>query len=203
MPVSRRRKSTRERIIDAAAARLRKHGVAAVTLDAVGADLGVTKQAILYHFGSKEGLLNEIVVVRVEAESALLRAAVAEARDAPDAIERFVLAFVDHYVADLPGFRLLYVVPNLAADGVRLLPEYGDRLHAATGAAYAALEQAIRADRRTPRTLDARRLAVSVHMAAMGHVLLHGVAVAADDPLRHGVRPLAVELVRALSAAWR
>lgn len=203
MTVSRRRQGTRESILEVATARLTGHGLAALTLDAVGAEVGITKQAVLYHFGTKERLVNEILVERLVGESAVLCAAVEGAKDATEAIERFVLAFVDHYRADLPGFRLCYVLGQASPGVEGLLPEYRTRLHTATGAAYSALEKAIRADARTPRDVDPRRLAVSIHLAAIGHLLLHGAAEAAKDPILHGVRPLALELVRTLAHAWR
>ncbi len=52
---------TRERILDAALAAWGTRGYEATSLDALAADLGITKQSILYWFPSKEALLGELI----------------------------------------------------------------------------------------------------------------------------------------------
>jgi AcrR family transcriptional regulator len=49
--------TARDRILDAAEARLLAGGPAALVLDAVASDAGVSKGGLLYHFGSKEALV--------------------------------------------------------------------------------------------------------------------------------------------------
>ena len=61
--------NTRERILDEALSSFGAKGYEATSLDALAAVLGVTKQAILYHFPSKE-LLLEAVIDRSAAELA-------------------------------------------------------------------------------------------------------------------------------------
>ncbi|MGY9074947.1 MAG: TetR/AcrR family transcriptional regulator [Acidimicrobiales bacterium] len=56
---------TRERVLDAALLRFATKGYAATSLDDVAADVGVTKQAIIYHFSTKESLLRSVVAVAV------------------------------------------------------------------------------------------------------------------------------------------
>ena len=53
--------STSERILDAALEAFGTTGYAAVSLDALAVDLGVSKQTILYWFPSKEALLAAVV----------------------------------------------------------------------------------------------------------------------------------------------
>lgn len=60
---------TRERILDAALAAWGTRGYEGTSLDALAADLGITKQSILYWFSSKESLL-EALIVRSGAELA-------------------------------------------------------------------------------------------------------------------------------------
>ncbi len=52
---------TPERILDAALASFGSRGYDGTSLDALGAALGMSKQAILYWFGSKEGLLDALI----------------------------------------------------------------------------------------------------------------------------------------------
>jgi len=53
--------STPERILDAALASFGTRGYEATSLDALAAGLGLTKQSILYHFSSKEALLEAVI----------------------------------------------------------------------------------------------------------------------------------------------
>ena len=57
----RRPSATSERILDAALARFGTRGYEATSLDALAAELGITKQTILYWFGSKDGVLQAVV----------------------------------------------------------------------------------------------------------------------------------------------
>lgn len=61
--------STRERVLDAALRAFGTRGYETTSLDALAAELGVRKQTILYHFASKE-LLLEAVIDRAGADLA-------------------------------------------------------------------------------------------------------------------------------------
>jgi len=63
-PVARRRKpaaETRVDILTAAEARLRECGPTALRLDDIARDVGISRQAVLHHFGSREGVLRAVV----------------------------------------------------------------------------------------------------------------------------------------------
>lgn len=51
----------RERILDAAEARLLKHGPGGLVLEAVARDAGVSKGGLLYHFASKDALVDGLI----------------------------------------------------------------------------------------------------------------------------------------------
>jgi AcrR family transcriptional regulator len=53
--------TTPERILDGALASFGTRGYEATSLDALASSLGLTKQAILYHFPSKEALLEAVI----------------------------------------------------------------------------------------------------------------------------------------------
>ena len=53
--------ATRERILDVALASFASRGYEATSLDAIAAGLDVRKQTILYHFGSKEAVLDAVI----------------------------------------------------------------------------------------------------------------------------------------------
>ena len=72
---------TRERILDKALAAFGLRGYDSTSLDDLASDLGITKQAILYHFSSKEHLLTSTIELAVhELGSALSGAANPQAR---------------------------------------------------------------------------------------------------------------------------
>jgi AcrR family transcriptional regulator len=54
-------RATRERLLDAAVAVVRRDGAQSLTLDAVAAQAGVSKGGLLYHFKSKRQLLDGMV----------------------------------------------------------------------------------------------------------------------------------------------
>ena len=56
-----RRGDTRRRLLDAAAAVVRRDGAKALTLDAVAAEAGVSKGGLLYHFKTKRDLLDAML----------------------------------------------------------------------------------------------------------------------------------------------
>jgi AcrR family transcriptional regulator len=55
------KRSTRDRILDAAEVVVDKLGVASLTFDAVAAEAGVSKGTTLYHFGSKDALATAMI----------------------------------------------------------------------------------------------------------------------------------------------
>jgi AcrR family transcriptional regulator len=55
------RPSRRPQLLDAAVAVIRRDGAAALTLDAVAAEAGVSKGGVLYHFASKRALIDGLL----------------------------------------------------------------------------------------------------------------------------------------------
>jgi AcrR family transcriptional regulator len=96
---------TRTRLIDAALERFAADGLGA-SLDAVAADVGVTKGALYHHFGSKEGLVEEVYkeAIRRHAERVVAASADGDGRAR-------LLALVDAsarlYASGTPFYRVL------------------------------------------------------------------------------------------------
>lgn len=53
--------TTRDRVIDEALIAFADRGFEATSLDSLARELGITKQAILYHFGSKDALMEAVI----------------------------------------------------------------------------------------------------------------------------------------------
>ena len=168
---------TRHRILAATRAELRKRGQD-LTLDHIAARLALTKQAVLYHFPSKDRLLVELALRGVADEADAMVAALADARSSADAIHRFLSASLAFHLSDIERFRLIYVRAQVVpgAKDTLTIAEREARLYPVTARMYGALEQRLVADRGFPGHLDARTLAVAVHLAAIGFATMAGEA---------------------------
>lgn len=196
-----RARITREAIIGHARRIVAEHGTAALTFQALAAALGVSKQAIIYWYPSKWELVRDVAVPALRAEADATIAAVGEAGSAADAIERFLRALVAHHLADLGGFRMLYLAsqfdsrPPPGDESQRML----DPIHETTSSMYAALAAKIVADTGFLAGEHPRRLAVAVHMAGIGLLTMLALAESANDPLAHQTGPLIDSLVALLT----
>lgn len=70
------RPSNKTRIIEAAVSLAEKHGIQGVTIEAVAAEVGITKGGVQYHFASKDALMDAVIEyirerINAEAESFL------------------------------------------------------------------------------------------------------------------------------------
>src|ERR1041385_1313233 len=88
---------TKERILDTAEKLFSEQGYDATSLRQIINEAGVNLAAIHYHFGSKEELLDELIMRRAvpvnEKRIELLNAVLAEAGNGPPAIEKVLEAF--------------------------------------------------------------------------------------------------------------
>jgi TetR/AcrR family transcriptional regulator len=181
--------NTRERILDDALASFGARGYEATSLDALAAGLGVTKQAILYHFASKE-LLLEAVIDRSAAELAAtleeaLRAADGAGGGGWERIEAIVRS-VFRLAARRPELLgLLREVTRLGPPAATRLNEALDPLIArATG--FLADEMAAG----TMRRQEPRLLLLSAYSAVIG------VATEVEVLRALGIEPTLRSLVR-------
>ena len=119
--------TAREALLDAAVAHAAHHGVSDQSLRQLATALGTSHRMLIYHFGSKEGLLTEIVrrvEARQRAQIAALTAATsgegAATTDAPDVTSPEALeALWDHFADEAlwPWERLFFEVYAQALQG--------------------------------------------------------------------------------------
>lgn len=188
-----RKAQTKARIIAEALALLRAGGMGTVTFDAVAARLGVSKQAVIYWFPNKAQLLGAVALgcLRDEAEAAIAaaRAAASPAQVRADVVQ----ALIRFHLEDLARFRLMYAAPQTGARPT-WAPDILDRVHEITARQYGSVAAALGGGD------EARRVAVALHMAALGHVLLVGLTEAVGDPMRHSPQALADTLAAMVGA---
>ena len=116
------RSNTRQRILDAATDLFGLRGVEAVSLDVIAAEVGVTKQTVLYWFPSKDDLVQAVLTVAIGELSIGMEAAIRATTDDPlDRIEAVVRAVFR------PAVRRPALL-GLVREVSRLSPAAGDRL---------------------------------------------------------------------------
>lgn len=177
--------STRERILDAALTTFGTRGYEATSLDALAAGLGVTKQTILHHFGSKERLLDAVTDRSAEELAAVLEAALAAAGPGFAKVEALVRA-VFRLAARRP--ELLGLVRELSRLGPAAAGRLAHALDPLVERARSFLEHEMAAG--TVRRQDPSLLLVSAYSTVIG------VATEVEVLRAVGVEPTVRSLIR-------
>jgi AcrR family transcriptional regulator len=174
-------RAERERLIlDVAHARFAAHGFAAVTMDDVATDAGVTKPLLYAYFGNKERLYLAGMERAGEAMFATVGAAVSEADSPADALRRGLHAFFAFVDEDRDAWRVLFD-ETLPAGGelAERVAEYRERL------------LALVAQTNLARLPASRRAAAKTEVEATSVALLGAAEALARWWLRTGAMPAA------------
>lgn len=86
----------RREILDATIAVIGRGGWAACTLQAVAAEVGVTKAAVIYHVGTKAALVEQAYAFVIAAFTQFVQERVEASTDPLDAVTEFALAHLDY-----------------------------------------------------------------------------------------------------------
>ena len=186
-------KATRERLVEAAERLFADGGLEGVSLRRVAAAAGVNSAAVHYHFGSREALVEAVVMnrlARVQARREELLAAVREAND-PHDLRRLVEVLV------LPLAELVQAQPESGRAYIRLLsklyrdPQVLEIVTRHFGASYLEIgDWAAVALPQVPRPVLNRRLRLIVQCA---------LAMLADPDVFRGAGGTRVESRRAVA----
>jgi AcrR family transcriptional regulator len=107
---------SRDRLLDGAVAYVAEHGVADVSLRRLAAALGTSHRMLIYHFGSKEGLLVEVVrAVEARQRDAMAELARVSGGSVGEVIRRMWRGLTDPRVA--PHERLFFELYGQALQG--------------------------------------------------------------------------------------
>lgn len=197
----RRQQGRRAELLTAARAVLAREGVAGLTMEAVAAAADVSKPAVFYYFRSKEELVGALAVEQLEAEVAVLEAAVAGAASGVAALAALARAKVDFYAQDLDSFRVAYLWPQLIGLQPELLRE---RVYPLSQRVNDALEARLREDARAGRLapgFEPRRLANLAWTTAHGLLSLVAGLERAGGTTHHTLVQLRDEACALLSRA--
>ncbi len=161
---------TKEKILDTAERLIGERGYAATSLRQIIAEAGVNLAAVHYHYGSKEDLLDAVVLRKVtpvnEARLARLERVEAEAGIGPLDVEKVLESFLIPTVevaSRNPAFVLL--MGQMLAEG--MMPQIVERHFRATGLRF------VTALRRAVPELPEEELLWRVHfmIGAMAHTM--------------------------------
>jgi len=184
---ARRRRQTRDEILDAACQIVLRDGFAAFTLAAVAEELGLTNPALYYYFKSKEALLYELILREWLACGAAVRAAVEPTRTGADAVEALIRTVFDRYRDRLDMFMLVHQ-KMVELGAASMTAKDLERIRPVNDMLYGGAEARLRADQSAglfPKKRDPRRFAFTAHMAAIGLLNMRAITAAANDPLVH------------------
>jgi AcrR family transcriptional regulator len=191
------RRISKEAIVQCARGIIAEHGVSGLTFQRIAGALGVTKQAVIYWYPSKNELGRDLMFPLLAGEAEATIRALEGAGSAADAIERFLRALVEFHLGDLGGFRMMYLASQIderAREAV-VADQTLDEVHRVTGPMYAALAEKLARDPGYPRRTDARQQAVACHMAGVGLLTMIALGEALHDPMAHGAGALLDALV--------
>lgn len=192
------RKNTKDQILTIAREILASEGLASVSFDAIARRLGRTKQAVLYWYASKQELLAALFLPWLEAEAEVAVRSISVTTSRNEAVRAFVKAITDFHFADLDRFRMMYLLPQtIRQTGENPHnPEVLKKVHPVTDKMYDALAGKLDCD-----PLAARQEAFAMHSAALGLVLMFGLAESVGDPLKHTNSDLVAALIASLTSA--
>ncbi len=199
---ARRAAGSRQEILAATRTVLARVGPAALRVEQVAAELGVTKQALYHYYPSKEAVLFEVVIDELVAVATAVDQAARAAPDGPGALEAIIRTYAAHFLPNLEMHRLVTMfVPT--PEALRLSPEVLARIRPVNDLLYGVAAARLVAERK-PKKADpraARRLAFTAHLAALGFLTMRTITDSMNDPLLYSDAELVDELCRTYRAA--
>jgi AcrR family transcriptional regulator len=155
-----RKDASRRRIMEVAAERFRREGIAASGLASIMSDAGLTNGAFYPHFKSKAELVRESVAAALEDQSQALQEVVAAG-----GLETAIATYLSAQHRDNPGkgCASAALLPELARQPAKTRSVYAERLLAMVRQVSAALP---------PKTLDPEGVALVVHATLIGALQL-------------------------------
>lgn len=155
----------RNALVEAAITLIAEQGVDAMTLRELGRRVGVNHRAVYRHFADKRALLVAVAIAGFETLAVQLQAAMGEAMDPTERLQRLARAYVHFAIAEPARYQVMFG-PRLNADGA--YPE----LETAIAPAFDLVRQEVRegAAKGVFRPLEDRGTALGLWAA------LHGVA---------------------------
>jgi AcrR family transcriptional regulator len=201
----RRRERSREEIVEAARRVLVRNGISGTTLDAVAAEIGVTKAALYYYYPSKEVLFFEVIFGAVEAQANAIHAAVESAPSGAAALRAIIRETVQTFAPRIDDFRLAFLHNQVVKPGtVRLTADQFARLRPLNDRSFAGATKRLVEEWKVGRgraNVEPRLLAFLANAAAIGVLTMKGLVESFGDPLLYSDEQLIEGFARVFEAA--
>ena len=202
---ARRRDQSRAEILAAARRVLLSNGVAAMTLDAVATEAGMSKTGLYYYFRSKEALVFELVYGVLERQSRAVHDAVEQTTEGGAALGAVIGATVDALSPQLDDFRLAFLFGQVAGAGaLRWDAEQFDRIRPLNDLMLAGATAKLGGERRARparAAVEPRLMAFLAYLSAIGLLTMKGMVERMDDPLLYSDAELVEGFARVFAAA--
>ncbi|CAH0339047.1 TetR/AcrR family transcriptional regulator [Rhizobium sp. CECT 9324] len=180
----RRRERSRGEILDAARKVLLKSGVAAMTLEAVANEAGISKTGLYYYFSSKDVLVFELVFSTLEGHAKAVQTAVAKAENGGEALGAIVRETVQAYASKMDDFRLAFMFGQVAGPaGVQWSPDQFARIRPLNEMILGGADGLIDKGKTEGGKIEPRLLAFLAYVSALGLLTMKGMVESLGDPL--------------------
>jgi AcrR family transcriptional regulator len=197
----RRHDRSREDILAAARAVLLRDGIAAVTLDAVAREAGMSKTGLYYYFASKEALVFELVFAVLRSQGERVRDAVEAVDTGKAALAAVIRNTVENYAPQMDDFRLAFLLGQVShGSGLQLSPEQFARIRPINDLLLGGAARKL-AGKGQRSVVEPRLLAFLAYVSAIGLLTMKGLVESQGDPLRYSDEQLIAALSKIFAAA--
>ena len=201
----RRRSRTREEILEAARSVLLRNGVAAMTLEAVATEAGMSKTGLYYYFASKDALVFELVYAAVERHAQTVEDAMSRVGTGRDALRAIIAETVGSFAAQIDDFRLIFLLGQTTGGGtLRWSDEQFARLRPLNDLILAPAAKLLGAEQKKrpgSAPVEPRLMAFLAYLSAVGVLTMKGMVEQVNDPLVFSDEQLIDGLSRVFEAA--
>jgi len=195
----RKRDRSRDDILAAAREVLLTKGIAAVTLEAVAREAGMSKTGLYYYFPSKEALVFELVFGALQGHAEKVEASVAEAETGAEALGAVIRDTVGAYAPQMDDFRLAYLLGQVSS-GLQMSPEQFDRVRPLNDMLLARTANML-AEEGGKGLVEPRLLAFLAQVSAIGLLTMKGLVESQGDPLIYSDEQMVEALSRIFALA--
>ncbi len=194
----RKRDRSRDDILAAARVVLLRDGIAAVTLEAVAREAGMSKTGLYYYFASKEALVFELVFAAYQNHAQRVQEAVAATETGPEALGAVIRNTVEVYSGQMDDFRLAFLLGQVTGSAdMRISPEQLQRIRPLNDMLLAGATRLL-AERKSTGPVEPRLLAFLAFLSAIGMLTMKGLVESQGDPLLYSDE----QMIEALSAIF-
>ena len=197
----RRRDRSREDILAAARSVLLRDGIAAVTLEAVAREAGMSKTGLYYYFASKEALVFELMFRVWESQGERVRHAVEQVDTGQAALAAIIGNTVEMFAPQMDDFRLAFLFGQVSSSSRMLVsPEQFERIRPLNAMLLGGATEKLVAEGGNT-AVEPRLLAFLAHCSALGVLTMKGLVESQGDPLLYSDEQLIQGLGMIFAAA--